>query len=79
MWRTLSVSEYSASVGWHEEAADGGCNWFQKEIRLAGVLEYAPLTPPKKKLARKGINHHSSPQAATAADSFGKRLATRED
>ena len=29
----------SASVGWHEEAADEVCNWFQKEIRLTGVLE----------------------------------------
>jgi len=42
--RALSVSEYSASVNWpgwavegnadwHEEAAGGNCNWFQKEIR----------------------------------------------
>jgi hypothetical protein len=45
-WREgLAVSEYSASLNgpscrperkgdWHEEAGDGSCNWFQKEIRL---------------------------------------------
>lgn len=25
------------SLGWHEEAADGNCNWFQKEIMVATV------------------------------------------
>jgi hypothetical protein len=42
MESALSVSEYSASLGWllrpdgggrHGEAGDGNCNWLQKEIR----------------------------------------------
>jgi hypothetical protein len=34
-WRAdASVSEYSANLGWHEEAADRNCNWFQKGIRV---------------------------------------------
>jgi len=35
--RTLSASEYSASLGSHKEAADGNCNWFQKEIMAPGA------------------------------------------
>ena len=37
-WDFLEALESSGSVGasrgWNEEAVDGNCNWFQKEIRV---------------------------------------------